>query len=58
MKKLETTDPIEAQRCRRAQYLGQIARLTLNGSRVTGKVRSVMEDVSSAEKRWIVTIVN
>lgn len=57
MQQIETTDPVEARRARRAQYRGQQARLTLSGSALTGYVRSVMEDRSSSPTRWIVTLV-
>jgi hypothetical protein len=50
---VETSSPIEAQRCRRAQYIGRTAALTLNGSRIFGTVQSVRE---SGPQRWIVTI--
>ena len=48
---------IVATRCRRAQYSGRAAELTLNGSRFFGIVRSVQEDEFRSPRRWIVTIV-
>jgi hypothetical protein len=54
---VETTSFREATRCRRAQYSGRAAELSLNGSRFFGMVRSVQEDRSSCPQRWIVTIV-
>jgi hypothetical protein len=57
MQTIEITDPIEARRCRYAQYRGEKARLMLNGMPVTGMVRSVMEVKSSNHMRWIVSVV-
>ena len=57
MQTFEITDPVEARRCRRAQYGGQKAIVMLNGLRVTGMVRSVMEVKSSNPTRWIVSVV-
>jgi hypothetical protein len=54
---VETSSFREATRCRRAQYSGQAAELSLNGSRFFGMVRSVQEDRSRSPKRWLVTIV-
>ena len=57
MQAIEITDPIEARRCRFAQYRGQKATVMLNGLPVTGMVRSVMEVKSSNHTRWIVSVV-
>jgi hypothetical protein len=57
MQTIEITDPVEAQRCRRAQYRGEKATVILNGLPVTGMVRSVMEVPSSNPTRWIVSVV-
>jgi len=57
MRTIEITDPKEARRCRYAQYRGEKATLMLNGLSVTGMVRSVKEDKSSAPKRWIISVV-
>jgi hypothetical protein len=57
MQTIEITDPIEARRCRYAQYRGEKATLMLNGLPVTGMIRSVKEDRSSIPMRWIVLIV-
>jgi hypothetical protein len=57
MQTIEITDPIEARRCRYAQYRGQKATVMLNGLRVAGMVRSVMEVKSSNPTRWIVSVV-
>jgi hypothetical protein len=56
MQAIEITDPLEAQRCRYAQYRGQKATVMLNGLPVT-MVRSVMEVKSSNPMRWTVTVV-
>jgi hypothetical protein len=57
MQAIEITDPIEARRCRYAQYRGQKATVMLKGLPVTGMVRSVMEVKSSNPTRWTVTVV-
>ncbi len=57
MQTVETSSSAEAQRCRRAQYSGRTAELSLNGSKFLGMVRSVQEDRSRSPQRWIVTIV-
>ena len=54
MQMIETKDPLEAQRCRRAQYRGYPTKVTLSGSTFLGLVKSVKEE---AGPRWIVTIV-
>jgi hypothetical protein len=58
MQRIDITDPIEAQRCRFAQYRGQKATVMLNGLPVTGMIRSVMEVKSSNPMRWTVTVVS
>jgi hypothetical protein len=57
MQTIEITNPIEARRCRYAQYRGEKATLTLNGSPVTGMVRAVKEDKSGTLTRWTVTVI-
>ena len=57
MQTIEITDPLEARRCRYAQYRGERVRLMLNGLPVTGMIRSVKEDKSSTPARWTVTVV-
>jgi hypothetical protein len=57
MQTIEITDPVQARRCRYAQYRGEKTTLILNGLPVTGMVRSVREDKSSTPKRWIVSVV-
>jgi hypothetical protein len=57
MQTVETASSVEATRCRRAQYTGRTAELSLNGSKFFGWVRSVWEDRSRSPHRWIVTIV-
>ncbi|ABD90222.1 hypothetical protein [Rhodopseudomonas palustris] len=54
---LETTDLKEARRSRIAQFSGRSATLSLGGKSVTGLVRAVREDKSSAVPRWLITIV-
>jgi hypothetical protein len=57
MPTFETTDPKLAIRCRYAQHRGKKATFTLNGSPITGLVRSVMEIRSNNPTRWIITVV-
>jgi hypothetical protein len=57
MPTFETSDPKLAIRCRYAQHRGKKANLTVEGSLVTGIVRSVMEVRSSHPRRWIITVV-
>jgi hypothetical protein len=57
MQTIEITDPVEARRCRRAQYRGEKATVILNGLPVSGLVRSVMEVKPSNPMRWIVSVV-
>ena len=44
MQVIETTDPVEAQRCRRAQYVGFPTAVTLGGSKFVGLVQSVKQE--------------
>jgi hypothetical protein len=53
MQMLETKDPCEAQRCRRAQYTGYPLEVTVSGSQVFGIVRSVKQQLGPL---WVVTI--
>jgi hypothetical protein len=46
MQVIKTNDPVEAQRCRRAQYVGIPTAVTLGGS--------VKQEIGP---RWIVTII-
>jgi hypothetical protein len=57
MQTFETIDAKVARRCRYDQHRGQKTTLTLEGSLVTGLVRSVMEVKSSDPTRWIVTVI-
>jgi len=57
MRTIEITDPMEARRCRYAQYRGEKATVMLNGLPVTGMVRSVMEVKSSNLLRWTVKVI-
>jgi hypothetical protein len=56
MQTFETTDALDARRCRYAQYSGLPKALLLCGSTVTGMVRSVEEDASCSPKKWIIKI--
>jgi len=57
MQTFETTDAKVARRCRYDQHRGRKTTLTLEGSLVTGLVRSVMEVKSSNPTRWIITVI-
>jgi hypothetical protein len=57
MHTIETTDPTIARRCRFALYKAGKATLDIEGSYVTGQVRSVMEDPDSVPKRWVITLI-
>ena len=57
MQTIEITNPLEARRCRFAQYRGLKVKLVLNGEPVTGMIRAVKEDSSSTPTRWTVTVV-
>ena len=56
MQTIETSESLEAQRCRRAQYSGLATVLTLNGSKYRGKVIAVKEVQSAQATCWIVRI--
>jgi hypothetical protein len=45
MHKIGISDPKVAIRCRRAQFLGRVAKMTLKGSTVTGVVRIVRHKI-------------
>ncbi len=49
MQVIETNDPLEAQRCRGAQYVGIPTAVSLGGSKFVGLVQSVKEEVGP---RW------
>jgi hypothetical protein len=57
MQIIEITDPLDARRCRYAQYRGEKVRMILHGVPVTGTIRSIKEDQSSSPTRWTVTVV-
>jgi hypothetical protein len=57
MQTFDTTDPKVARRCRYDQHRRQKTTVTVEGSLVTGLVRSVMEVKSSNPTRWIVTLL-
>jgi hypothetical protein len=53
----ETADQKEVRRFRIAQFNGRTATVKAGGSKVTGHVRSVLEDKSSIPQRWTITII-
>jgi hypothetical protein len=53
----ETADQKEVRRFRIAQFNGRTATTKAGGSKVTGHVRSVLEDKSSIPQRWTITII-
>ena len=53
----ETTDQKEVRRFRTAQFNGRTTTVTLDGSMVTGFVRSVLERKSSVPLSWCITII-
>ena len=53
----ETADQKEVRRFRIAQFNGRMATVKAGESTVTGFVRSVLEQESSAPPRWTVTII-
>jgi hypothetical protein len=57
MQTFETIDPKVARRCRFDQHRGQKTTVAVEGSLVTGLVRSVMEIEHSRPRRWIITVV-
>jgi hypothetical protein len=56
MQTFETTEALEARRCRYAQYAGQPKTVTVSGSTITGVVHSVIEAAACTPKKWIVKI--
>ena len=56
MQTIEITSPLEARRCRFAQYRGLKARFILNGEPVTGMIIAVKEDEFCTPTRWTVTV--
>jgi hypothetical protein len=57
MRTFETANAKVARRCRYDQHRGQRTTVTVEGSPVTGLVRSVMEVKSSNPTRWIITVI-
>jgi hypothetical protein len=58
MQTFETTNAKVARRCRFDQHRSQKTTVTVDGSLVTGLVRSVREVKSNnASTRWIITVV-
>jgi hypothetical protein len=54
---IETADQKEVRRFRIAQFNGRTATVKLDGSTVTGHVRSVVEAASSMPPRWTITLI-
>jgi hypothetical protein len=57
MQTFDTIDRKVARRCRYHQHRGQKTTVTVEGSPVTGLVRSVMEVESSKPTRWVITVI-
>jgi hypothetical protein len=57
MQTFETTDAKVARRCRYHQHRGMKTTVTVEGSLVTGLVRSVMEVQSSNPRCWLITVI-
>jgi hypothetical protein len=57
MQTFDTTDRKVARRCRYHQHRGQKTTVTVEGSPVTGVVRSVMEVQCSNPMRWLITVI-
>ena len=53
----ETADQKEVRRFRIAQFNGRTATVKSGDLTITGLVRSVLEQESSAPPRWIITII-
>jgi hypothetical protein len=53
----ETADQKEVRRLRIAQFNGRTATIRSGDTTVTGIVRSVVENASSAPPRWTITLV-
>jgi hypothetical protein len=56
MQTFETTDALDARRCRYAQYAGHVKTVRVCGSTITGIVHSVMEDPTREPTKWIIKI--
>jgi hypothetical protein len=57
MQTFETIDSKVARRCRYHQHRGKKTTVTVEGTPITGLVRSVMEVQSSRPRRWIITVI-
>jgi hypothetical protein len=57
MQTFDTTNSKVARRCRYDQHRGKKTTVTVEGSHVTGMVRSVMEVQSSNPRRWLITVI-
>jgi hypothetical protein len=57
MQTFETANAKVARRCRYHQHRGKKTTVTVEGTPITGLVRSVMEVQSSKPRRWIITVI-
>jgi hypothetical protein len=57
MQTFDTTNSKVARRCRYDQHRGKKTTVSVEGSPVTGMVRSVMEVQSSNPRRWLITVI-
>jgi hypothetical protein len=57
MQTFETVDSKLARRCRCHQHRGEKTTVTVEGSPLSGLVRSVMEVQSSNPRRWLITVI-
>ena len=53
----QTSDLVEARRCRRAQFAGRISTVQVSGTSVTGLVHSVLEEPFTAPAQSTIKIV-
>jgi len=53
----ETSDQKEVRRFRIAQFNGRTATVRSDGSAITGHIRSIVENKSSAPATWTITII-
>jgi hypothetical protein len=52
----DTSDFVEARRCRRAQFTGQISTVQVSRAAMTGLVHSVEEDPFTSPAQWTIKI--
>jgi len=56
MQTIQTNDENEARTCRRAQFAGRVAEVTVGGIKMTGLVYAVKEDTAVIPMQWSITI--